>query len=339
MAVPADIDSLITQVSEIVQTEVDQLIQNYKFQSGGGPALKVEKIRAQVSEFQSMLKLISRDALECLPDFEFNELRGAIGSISKYLDQLHKMQISDAEAPAQKSGPFVAYFALGRVTESNQNYVYFRPIIWRIIVSSISLLNFKESHGSTSEKIEQINKNFSEAKEVKEKIDKLFTTAQDELTERGVSKHAKIFSAQADKHQTNTIIWGVLAALLSIGDAVLIVSLFSQIKNYQENEIEFGVLSLLLISLLSFVLVISLRNFFSEKHNQAVNRHKANCLDSYNTFIGTASDSAKDVILQYVTQTIFSPYNPGYLNKDSIQSPLPLIELLRTVKSESRKTE
>jgi hypothetical protein len=116
----------------------------------------------------------------------------------------------------------------------------------------------------------------------------------------------------------------------------MITVLYNRLSAVTENtsKIELGILSGLLISLVSYLIVQCVKSYFAEKHNQVVNQHKANCLGSYNTFIDTATEGVKDWVLQYTTQTIFSSFDPGFLSKELMQSPSPILEMLKSIQTE-----
>ena len=92
------------------------------------------------------------------------------------------------------------------------------------------------------------------------------------------------------------------------------------------------------MSLFSYAIVLCVKNYFAEKHNQAVNKHKANCLGTYKTFIDSADDERKQAILLNANQVIFSHQNSGYLAKDTeAQNPSPLIEIVKGISKTTGK--
>jgi hypothetical protein len=334
------IEQIIARRDEVARTEVKTLITNYK---AGGTTFNIPQIETQVRDFKEFIDFIKKDALECLPLFKIIELQITLDKIFRKLTELHTRKVEPNESVESITRSYINYFNETEI--SNPNYSKSRDLAWPLIMDSITLLNEKRLHESPQEKQEEINRILGRAKMDGVKLDNLLSSYQEEVAKRGISKHASIFDDQAIKHRNNATIWGVVSGVFVLLNVILIYQLYVGVSALsgegQENGrklIEIGVLSFLLISLLSYLIVQFIRNFFAEKHNQAVNRHKANCLGSFNTFVETASDDIRATILQYAAQTIFSHYNPGYLSKDLMQSPLPIIEMLRTVQTEKKST-
>lgn len=214
----------------------------------------------------------------------------------------------------------------------------FRDSLWPSIHSGVSLRAFEILNDPATNRLAELDDLMGKIRDAKRDIDAVLETARTEVAKAGVSKHQEIFQNQSQVHRKNAENWGKASIALIILDASIIVGMYFAVKNaVGTNMITLGILSGLLISLVSYTIVISVKSYMAEKHNEIVNKHKANCLGSYNTFAESASDELRDVILQYTTQTIFSPFNPGYLSKDLMHSPLPVIEMLRTVQTERKQ--
>jgi len=330
------INRIISPATELRDAQYD-LTSNYKGQIAGGTTFQVPKLKAPVDEFKDILEYVSKDALECLPPFRLQELSGYLLPIFAKLSSLHNYKREPDRTDQDQMKQFEAFF-------TNQNdpafYLNVLPKIWTIVVESLTLLSTKKISGSALvESLRGIQDYVGKAKGVLDEVNGILATVKAKMTKQGISEHETIFSGQSDRHQLNATIWGIISILLVAGDACVIMNLYSEVKGLKPEEIsiQFSVLVVLIISLISYTILVSVKNYMAEKHNQIITKHKANYLGTYDTFAKSAPDEIRNVILQFTTQTIFSQYSPGYLNKDPIQSPSPIIEMLRNVSNEKSK--
>ncbi len=87
---------------------------------------------------------------------------------------------------------------------------------------------------------------------------------------------------------------------------------------------------LLVISTLSFAVFWSARNYKAQKHNETLNKHRANALMTFRAFVeGTSDARVKDALLMHAAQAAFSGRPTGYETSDQeSQSINPVVEIL-----------
>lgn len=325
------IDKIINQSSAILNTDTNKLASNYRNQEiEQGIPFQVTEISSQLDDVKEILKFISRESLSELPLYRLVALNDSIRNVFACIERLSNFKFSQQTPYQEQAREFIDFF---KHTSDQHKWIKTREYIWPIIIEAIVLLNNKLSLEGGLGAFTKIQNNLKESEEIKKSLDNILNATRDEISEKGISKHSQIFTNQAVKHKTNSQIWGVVSLLFTLANAGMIILLYNLILRVSnEKLIVLSVLSILLVSLASYLLVLFVRNYFAEKHNEVINTHKANCLSSYNTFIESASDEVKGIVLQYTTQTIFSSFSPGYLNKDSIQSPVPLVEIIRAAK-------
>jgi hypothetical protein len=328
------INSIVSSAVELREAAAagKDLAQNYKSILGGKDPFAVSEIRGYIGDFVYLLPYISAEALGELPVHRLHELHTALNNIYAKLSELHNFVRTPDRTDQDQQRTFIQFF------QNNDAgfYVRSREIAWQGIVEGITLSNRKTLNNT--EHIGKANANASEIANILGDMKKLQATAKEEAVKTGISKHAGIFDDQAKTHRTNASLWGFATIILIAANFKLLFYFYGEVGTVEKVSVQLAILILLVISLVSYGIVVTVRSYFAEKHNQTINRHKANCLGTYETFTESAPDDIKSVILQYTTQTIFSQFNPGYLNssKDPIQSPSPTIELLRTITSEKK---
>lgn len=222
--------------------------------------------------------------------------------------------------------------ALRYFFEQNADSVWHNlNIAWPIVMDSITLELKQNSVFTPGDlKQEELHQILNEARKLQSELRSIVDTSRSELGKKGVSIHAEIFYNQAETHRGKASNWQAASVVVLLVNLASIAGLLlAIIRSDESSRIYFAASGILLVSAISYGLVLCVRNFFTEKHNEAINRHKANCLKTYQTFIEGASPEIKNEILQLTTQTIFSTYNPGFLSKEPMQSPSPLMELFR----------
>jgi hypothetical protein len=321
------INPIISEAQEIVSQSTDVLIKNYRNTVHGANSFFIPESRKPFNDLKEILKLLSSEALECLPQWRLMDLSKILSNIFYNVRRLHDYEVQINRTIEDQQREMKLYFV-----ESPTNIYHWISQAWPIVLEALTLLNQKNQKDSSTEFLQDIKKNLHDSILLKNQLIEMIETARTELTKEGASKHAVIFTDQATRHNGNAVMWRNVSIGLIVLNVFLLTGLFFLILNSPPSDrIVVSVSSLLLVSLVSYCVVLSVRSYFAEKHNEIINQHKANCLSSYRTFTDGNSDGVKEIVLQYTTQTIFSPYNPGFLNKEPIQSPSPILEILRTV--------
>ena len=90
------------------------------------------------------------------------------------------------------------------------------------------------------------------------------------------------------------------------------------------------VAKVLVLSTLSFGVLWCARNYKSQKHNETLNKHRANALMTFRAFVeGTSDVRVKDAILLQAAQAAFSGRPTGFdaAERDA-QTINPVVEIL-----------
>jgi len=158
--------------------------------------------------------------------------------------------------------------------------------------------------------------------------------------EAGVAQHAIHFKEEAESHNNQSIRW--LRA--AVGFAVLTGAYAFYALEVQRHDIvanaplgsliQLALAKIVIISILSYGLVFSARNYAASRHNLVINRHRQNALSTFETFVKAASDpQTKDAVLIQATQSIFSPQTSGYLHGEGETAAhgSQIVELVRGV--------
>lgn len=327
--------NLIERINEVLNTPTENLIRNSKADQNNG-VLIYNEIQSKVEELKDYLIYLNINNLSELPDSRFVILNQKLKPI---LSELQKIQTSDKnpnQSDLQQKQSTIQFFTYAPNQGGNSYFEREKGGIWDLILEAITLENSKSRNNSdTLKKSKELESIIKSAKESENKINEVLTSARTELSKGGVNKHSDIFQSQAGTHKTDSALWKKNTIILLIVNILLVILILVAVIWLIEDRsirIEVGIFGAVLVSLISYAIVLCTKNYFAEKHNQNVNQHRANCLGTFNTFIDSADEERKAAILLHATNTIFSHQNSGYLNKDSdSNNPNPIIEVIRNV--------
>lgn len=94
---------------------------------------------------------------------------------------------------------------------------------------------------------------------------------------------------------------------------------------------------LVIYSTLFVALSVSISNYKANRHNQILNKHRQNALNTFETFVKSSSDdkAIKDAILLEVTRTIFGVQNTGFSASDSEgEAQSKVVEIVKSFTSD-----
>ena len=168
--------------------------------------------------------------------------------------------------------------------------------------------------------------------------ERALAAVKEQAAEAGVSTNAQIFVGDAQKHHQAARTWlratVVMASITFVVAVAVLITAFVYHPQDLAATIQYVVAKLIVLSTLSFVVLWCARNYRSERHNETVNKHRANALMTFRAFVeGTSDDRVKDSILLQAAQAAFSGRPTGF-DAPEKDSPTinPVVEVLgRTV--------
>lgn len=217
------------------------------------------------------------------------------------------------------------------------------------VKSTLNTSELKNLKGATESMIDESNrkmKGLVEQLEAKEKdlalktaeIAKIEENMRMLSVEKGVETHVGDFSKESKKYRKEMRIWIALFSLATIATLCMAsqildlkdlfgvkdISELNELKNIYVVQVLFG--KVFYIALLSSLMVWSAKNFKSAKHNLTINRHRANALATFRTFVdGTDDVSIKNSVLLRASECVFNHQNTGYSSESHDVAPLPHI--------------
>lgn len=173
------------------------------------------------------------------------------------------------------------------------------------------------------------------------KIDKSVEAAQYDSANKGIEAYGKEFSDYAEDHEMMVWRWffgTIICSILTLGASIIFLvilfnpDLFSiKFTLNDTNKLPFIVSKIVILSILSFGIFWSSRNYKAHKHNQILNEHRANALNTFTKYYhGTEEKDIQSAILLQASHSAFSYRSTGYDNQDKeIQSINPIMDFIK----------
>lgn len=176
---------------------------------------------------------------------------------------------------------------------------------------------------------ETANKNKEESKAILDAMREASASA-------GVATFNADFDEAAKERQPAINFWG--RWLLGLSCVTIIVALwsayyaFNRIAEVNSATISFMVSKLVVIAILLSATLWCGKMYKAEKHQQAINRYKANALRTFQAFIkATDDEQTRNAVLLETTRAIFGNYNTGYLvNNQQNDAPIKILETIKS---------
>ncbi len=236
------------------------------------------------------------------------------------------------------------------VNQLRDKYDTYFQIISPVIAYSIRKgTDFEALEKKAQETVNSIeslkNECLSKQGQITSEMESVLQKVRQAAAEVGVAQHATHFREEAQEHNEKSKIWlctTVIMALLTVGWGVLSIFYIKPIGDATNAQVvQFTIGKLIVLSALYYALVWSAKNYYAHRHNYVINKHRQNCLNTFETFVKAAGNDAetKNAVLLQTTQSIFSSQSSGYVHKDSeSESPNKFIEIMRSVKIPGQKS-
>ncbi len=157
---------------------------------------------------------------------------------------------------------------------------------------------------------------------------------REQAAEAGVATNAQIFLTDSANHSKSASSWLISTIVFAVVTLIVSIYLYVRSLDYVPSTageaIQYIFSKLILLSTLFFGIYWSSRNYRSSKHNETLNKHRANALMTFRAFVeGSSDQQVKEAILLQAAQAAFINRPTGYESQDKeSQSINPVVEVL-----------
>lgn len=137
--------------------------------------------------------------------------------------------------------------------------------------------------------------------------------------EQGVTQQAVYFKNESTDHNTDAGKWETRTVWIAVALGIFaIASIFLHKWTWLAptntfETVQLVTSKLLIFGVLTYLLILSAKNYLNHKHNSIVNKHRQNALMTYKAMIDATNDiGSREAILIQAASCIFNPQATGY---------------------------
>jgi hypothetical protein len=248
---------------------------------------------------------------------------------------------------------------LGNYEVTRANYIQsirnnyqglFEASIPLLLYSSLRSSGIKNAESRAAELLATAEKQNNEQIAIVSAAKDLLANHKKFAQEIAVTGYGTLFAREARRHDIGARIWLGVAGVLAGGVAIIgwmnysnTVRMIDKFSNAFASgaiqpsipsslTIQFAMAKVILFTIGLSAAYWSARVYRSHRHNSVVNRHRANALTSFETFVGSTTDQeVKNAVLLQTTACIYAPQATGFTSSTDAdgESPLKVLEIVR----------
>jgi len=306
------LESATVSLLRMQEFDVDQLPRVNELGSSLNFKSSVEPARRLIS----LYRRLSTTALEDFPDAILTQIKAQCDADYQKFDQIISFDPSAQQTPSTVRDTYVTQL----VTAYDPAFTKLSPHISYSLHRSADFQRLDSDARATFQQIKDeassIQTNLEGQKESAEAILK---DIRETAAEQGVTQQAIYFQTESSDHEADATKWEartiwVASALAVFAIASIFLHKWSWIAPVNTFEtVQLVSSKLLIFGVLTYLLILSAKNYLNQKHNAIVNKHRQNALMTYKAMVDATDDpGSREAILIQAAGCIFNPQTTGY---------------------------
>lgn len=183
--------------------------------------------------------------------------------------------------------------------------------------------------------------NVARTTQASQRAESLLVQLEERTQSMTVAEQAKVFSERADAHERGSTKWLIAAGAMATAGLLLgVVIAFPRLVGleYPQGSDVWPATAgrVLLFSILLAGALWCGRVYRAHRHNEEVNRHRANALSTFQLFADAADPETRAYILRQATGAIFAPQPTAFIQSDGESTPgMQVVEILSAMKRDA----
>lgn len=286
-----------------------------------GPSLNFRQFVPIFARTLRLFKGLSECDLDTVPHQVLNKILNHASTTKAQFQAIQQFSLENSP-----SNPINSRDALANNIEGQYQAIFdlVSPIIAYSLRTGTDFGKLETQAGAMVEELgvlisnneERVKQNLVEIEEI---VKKVRHAAQDV----GVTQHNLLFNDEAKEYQASANTWLMITGGLAIATLTAAIGLlFVYLWGDEKFTAKLQSLNLIALKVFIFGVLISAtfwagRIYRSHQHNYVVNKHRANALSTFETFVkGAGDDQTKSAVLLQSTQCIFSAQPSGYISQE-----------------------
>ncbi|NVD36755.1 hypothetical protein [Marinobacter lutaoensis] len=282
----------------------------------------------------SLYRRLSTTALEDFPDQSLNQIKAQCDGDYQKFGQILEFEPSEQQTPSAVRDRYIDAVK----TAYDPAFNKLSPFISYSLHRSADFQRLDADARSTFQSIKDEAKAIQDSlSQQREEAEGILRDIRETAAEQGVTQQAIYFQTESSQHNTDadkwekrTIVISAVLGLFAIGSLFLHKwDWLSPTSTYETAQLVTS--KILIFAVLTYLLVLSARNYLNHKHNSIVNKHRQNALMTYKAMVDATDDAgSREAILIQAASCIFNPQTTGYTNSSESQavSGKSMVEIL-----------
>lgn len=280
--------------------------------------------------------------LEVFPEKVLNKLNDRAGKALNHFENVKKFTLSGYSGDVVEARNKLLHDI---EQEYETHFEVLQPHINYLLIKKTDFASLEQQARDAMARLEKFTADRrSEQERIQAEMGAALDSVKAAAAKAGVAQQSVVFNEQADNHakQVRTWMWASAGfGFIALMYALVFFALLPIPTGTVGETIQSVISRLVVLSIILFGLVFSGRQLVAAQHNETVNRHRQNALQTFETFVQASDDSeTKDAVLLEATRSIFSAQPTGFLRRDGErESPSTVIEVLRRITTTTRDGE
>jgi hypothetical protein len=289
-----------------------------------GPMFSFKNAREPAERLLNLYRRVALDALDDLPEQHLRKISEAARTDADKLDGILTFDPAARQNPGLEAQALVA----GIEERYKSSFAVLHPWIsysaQRLMDAASMESRMDVAKGLMQARIDAVSDNLNE---ISDEVLLTLDTVREAAAEQGVSQQAVYFRDQASHHDAAAEkdavrIVGLGVLLVAYAAGMMVVHQIDWLAPRPGLEtfdaVQLALSKFLGFGVLSFMLGVATKSFFSHRHNAVVNRHRHNALLTYRKLVEAGGDQAnKDIVLSQAAHCIFAPQGTGYSSQSA----------------------
>ena len=332
---PVGTQELYSETHDALQRVQEFVVEALPREEDLGRSLNFNDAVEPAEKLVDLFKRLSLQALDDFPDQVLTQIRDSSNNVYRIFEQILKFDTNQNNPQGTRQSLIsqveTAYLGTFQALHPYISYSLHRSADFqRLDTEARATLQAIED--KTSKFITKMEGQEGDAERILGQIRKV-------AAEEGVTQQAAHFRAEADQHDTEAKAWqektvkiAWLVGLFAVASLFLHKVPFLK-PDTMYDTIQLGISKVLIFSVLTYILILSAKNFLSHRHNAIVNRHRQNALMTHRALVeGTNDPGARDAVMLQAASCIFAPQSTGYSSSEAKSADAPatrsVVELL-----------
>lgn len=264
----------------------------------------------------SLYKRLSTTALEDFPDNVLAQIKQQSDADYQKFDQIISFDPSSQQTPSTVRDQYIDQLQKAY----DPAFTKLSPYISYSLHRSADFQRLDADARSIFQKIkDEASSIQAQLNSQKESAEEILKDIRETAAEQGVTQQAIYFQTESTSHDTDAgkwearIIW-VAAALGIFAISSIFLHKWAWLAPTNTFEtVQLVTSKLLIFGVLTYLLILSAKNYLNHKHNSIVNKHRQNALMTYKAMIDATDDpGSREAILIQAASCIFNPQTTGY---------------------------